>query len=136
VAGQAHTVFGAQQSRVTTSVTRDKPDGCPRVINAIFVSDCGAPSTTRTCHDLRAPLRALDGFSDELLRCYADRLDDRGQHYLRRLRSGTQRMGQLIDDMLQLSRLNRGEMKRESVDLTALAEAVAAELRGREPDRK
>lgn len=86
-------------------------------------------------HDLRSPLRALDGFSDELLRCYADRLDDRGQHYLRRLRSGTQRMGQLIDDMLQLSRLNRGEMKRESVDLTALAEAIAAELRGGEPDR-
>ncbi|MDG3005470.1 sensor histidine kinase [Paludisphaera mucosa] len=87
-------------------------------------------------HDLRAPLRALDGFSDELLRSYADRLDDRGRHYLRRLRSGTQRMGQLIDDMLQLSRLNRGEMKRERVDLTALAEAVAAELQGREPDRR
>jgi light-regulated signal transduction histidine kinase (bacteriophytochrome) len=86
-------------------------------------------------HDLRAPLRALDGFSDELLRGYSDRLDDRGQHYLRRLRSGTQRMGQLIDDMLQLSRLNRVAMKREPVDLTALAEGVAAELRGREPDR-
>ena len=51
------------------------------------------------------------------------------------MRSGTQRMGQLIDDMLQLSRLNRGEMKRERVDLTALAGAVAAELRCREPDR-
>jgi light-regulated signal transduction histidine kinase (bacteriophytochrome) len=86
-------------------------------------------------HDLRAPLRALDGFSDELLRCYADRLDDRGQHYLQRLRSGTQRMGQLIDDMLQLSRLNRVAMKREPVDLTTLAEGVAADLRGREPDR-
>jgi len=86
-------------------------------------------------HDLRAPLRALDGFSDELLRSYTDRLDDRGQHYLRRLRSGTQRMGQLIDDMLMLSRINRGAMRREPVDLTALAEGVAAELRGREPDR-
>jgi signal transduction histidine kinase len=87
-------------------------------------------------HDLRAPLRALDGFSDELLRSYADRLDDQGRHYLRRLRSGTQRMGQLIDDMLQLSRLNRGEMKRDRVDLTALSEAAAAELRSREPDRQ
>ena len=86
-------------------------------------------------HDLCAPLRALDGFSDELLRCYADRLDERGQHYLRRLRAGTQRMGQLIDDMLLLSRLNRGAMKREPVDLTALAEGVAAEFRDREPDR-
>jgi PAS domain S-box-containing protein len=87
-------------------------------------------------HDLRAPLRALDGFSDELLRSYSGKvLDDRGQHYLRRLRSGTQRMGQLIDDMLLLSRLNRGELKREPVDLTALAGAVATELAEREPDR-
>jgi light-regulated signal transduction histidine kinase (bacteriophytochrome) len=87
-------------------------------------------------HDLRAPLRALDGFSDELLRCYAERLDDKGRHYLRRLRSGTQRMGQLIDDLLLLSRLNRGAMRRERVDLTALAGAVAAELRQREPGRR
>jgi PAS domain S-box-containing protein len=87
-------------------------------------------------HDLRAPLRALDGFSDELLRSYADRLDDRGQHYLRRLRTGTQRMGQLIDDMLHLSRLNRGEMNLERVDLTALAHEVADELGGREPGRR
>ncbi|WP_439621016.1 sensor histidine kinase [Gemmata sp.] len=88
-------------------------------------------------HDLRAPLRALDGFSDELLRSYPGKvLDDRGQHYLRRLRSGTQRMGQLIDDMLLLSRLNRGELRREGVDLTAVAGEVAAELRAREPARQ
>jgi signal transduction histidine kinase len=88
-------------------------------------------------HDLRGPLRALDGFSDELLRAYPGKvLDDRGQHYLRRLRSGTQRMGQLIDDMLLLSRLNRGEVKRERVDLSALADDVAAELKGREPERQ
>jgi PAS domain S-box-containing protein len=88
-------------------------------------------------HDLRAPLRALDGFSDELLRSYPGRvLDDRGQHYLRRLRSGTQRMGRLIDDMLQLSRINRGEMSRETVDLSALAGEVAAELAGGEPGRR
>ncbi len=87
-------------------------------------------------HDLRAPLRALDGFSDELLRSYADLLDDRGRHYLRRLRLGTQRMGRLIDDMLQLSRLNRVEMKWERVDLSALATVVSAELQSREPDRR
>jgi PAS domain S-box-containing protein len=87
-------------------------------------------------HDLRAPLRALDGFSDELLRSYADRLDDKGRHYLGRLRSGTQRMGQLIDDMLQLSRINRGGMRRGRVDLTALAGEVAAELRGGEAGRQ
>jgi PAS domain S-box-containing protein len=88
-------------------------------------------------HDLRAPLRVLDGFSDELLRSYPGKLlDDRGQHYLRRMRLGTQRMGQLIDDMLLLSRLNRGELKRERVDLTVLAGEVAADLGSREPERQ
>lgn len=86
-------------------------------------------------HDLRAPLRALDGFSDELIRGYSDQLDDRGRHYLERLRSNTRRMGQLIDDLLQLSRLSRDAMRSETVDLSALAEAVAAELKQREPRR-
>ncbi|QEL16826.1 sensor histidine kinase [Limnoglobus roseus] len=86
-------------------------------------------------HDLRAPLRALDGFSQELLLRYADRLDEQGRHYLRRVRVGTQRMGQLIDDLLKLSRVTRSEMRSERVDLTALAEAVVAELREREPAR-
>jgi light-regulated signal transduction histidine kinase (bacteriophytochrome) len=87
-------------------------------------------------HDLRAPLRALDGFSDELLRSYADKFDDRGRQYLERVRAGTQRMGQLIDDLLQLSKHSRGEMKRESVELSTIALSVADELRQREPDRK
>jgi signal transduction histidine kinase len=88
-------------------------------------------------HDLRAPLRAVDGFSDELLSSYPGRaLDDRGQHYLRRIKAGAERMGRLIDDLLGLSRLNRGEMRRERVDLSALAESVAAELRQHEPGRQ
>jgi PAS domain S-box-containing protein len=87
-------------------------------------------------HDLRAPLRVLDGFSDELLRRYAAHLDDQGRHYLQRLRTGTQRMGDLIDDLLQLSRFSRGEMKRERVDLSGLARAIAADLLQREPDRQ
>ncbi len=88
-------------------------------------------------HDLRAPLRALDGFSEELLRSYPGKvLDEKGEHYLRRLRSGTQRMGQLIDDLLKLSRLTRAEVAQAPVDLTALAESVADELRQREPTRQ
>jgi PAS domain S-box-containing protein len=86
-------------------------------------------------HDLRTPLRALDGFSRELLQKYGDRLDDQGRHYLRRIRAGTQRMGQLIDDLLKLSRVTRSEMRHERVDLTALAETVIAELREHEPGR-
>ncbi len=86
-------------------------------------------------HDLRAPLRAIDGFARELLQSYADRLDDQGRHYLRRVRSNSQRMADLIDDLLQLSRLSRVEMKYEPVDMTALAAAIAADLRQREPGR-
>jgi PAS domain S-box-containing protein len=88
-------------------------------------------------HDLRAPLRALDGFSEELLRTYSGKiLDEKGQHYLQRLRAGSQRMGQLIDELLQLSRISRGELKRERVDLSALASSVAAELKQQEPARQ
>ncbi|WP_238537787.1 sensor histidine kinase [Zavarzinella formosa] len=86
-------------------------------------------------HDLRTPLRALDGFSRELLESHAGQLDEQGMHYLRRVRAGTQRMGNLIDDLLKLSRVTRGEMRRERVDLTALAETVFAGLRDLEPGR-
>ncbi len=80
-------------------------------------------------HDLRSPLLAIDGFATLLGDLYGDRLEVRGQSYLQRLRAGTQRMGQLIDDLLQLSRATRREMHREAVDLTAMAQEVAADLR-------
>ncbi len=86
-------------------------------------------------HDLRTPLRAVDGFSLELLQSHSNQLNEQGQHYLQRIRSGTQRMGQLIDDLLTLSRVTCAELKRENVDLSALAETVAAELRQLEPMR-
>jgi PAS domain S-box-containing protein len=86
-------------------------------------------------HDLRAPLRAIDGFSQALVEDYGDRLDATAQDYLRRIRAGTQRMGRLIDDLLHLSRIGRAELVPAAVDLSGLAEAVAAELRAREPGR-
>jgi signal transduction histidine kinase len=86
-------------------------------------------------HDLRAPLRSLDGFSQALLEDYADKLDAQGQDYLRRIRAGSQRMGQLIDDLLNLSRVSRGEMSRELVDLSKMAHEVADELRAAAPQR-
>jgi PAS domain S-box-containing protein len=86
-------------------------------------------------HDLRAPLRAIDGFSQALLEDYADKLDEDGQDYLQRVRKATQRMGRLIDDMLGLSRITRSEMHRVSVNLSAIVEAIAAELQQAEPQR-
>jgi PAS domain S-box-containing protein len=87
-------------------------------------------------HDLRAPLRAIDGFSQVISEDYADRLDDQGRDYLNRIRTATQRMGQLIDDMLALSRVTRTEMQSGIVDLSALAADVFAELQKSEPERK
>ena len=86
-------------------------------------------------HDLRAPLRSIDGFSQALLEDYQDKVDDTGKDYLRRVRAGSQRMGHLIDDLLKLSRLTRREMLREKVDLSALVRCAANELQQREPDR-
>lgn len=87
-------------------------------------------------HDLRSPLRSIDGFSQALLEDYTDKLDTQGKDYLTRVRAASQKMGRLIDDLLNLSRMTRTEMRREVVDLSALAKAAAAELQNREPGRQ
>lgn len=79
-------------------------------------------------HDLRAPLRGMDGFSQALLEDYAGQIDATGQDYLRRIRAASQRMGQLIDDLLNLSRVTRSEMTLDPVNLTALAHKVITQL--------
>lgn len=86
-------------------------------------------------HDLRAPLRAIDGFSQALIEDYGDRLEGDGKEYLGRIRAAAQRMSQLIDDMLSLSRVTRSEMKRESVDLSELAKEIVQELQNVDPNR-
>ncbi len=86
-------------------------------------------------HDLRAPLRSIDGFSAALLEGYADKLDAKGQEHLARVRAAARRMGHLIDDLLQLSKVGRAELRRQRVDLSGLAETVAAELRQANPER-
>jgi PAS domain S-box-containing protein len=84
-------------------------------------------------HDLRAPLRAIDGFSQALLEDYADRLDDTGRQYLERVRAASQRMGHLIDHILRLSRVTRGEMVVEPIDLSDMAAQVALQLQESDP---
>lgn len=86
-------------------------------------------------HDLRAPLRSIDGFSQVVLAKYGPQLDAGGQHYLERIRAGSQRMAQLIDDLLRLSRLTRTPLARQAVDLSALASEVIEELRQGHPER-
>jgi signal transduction histidine kinase len=86
-------------------------------------------------HDLRAPLRAIDGFSQALLEDCAEKLDSRGKDYLKRVRAAAQRMARLIDDLLELSYVARTDLRRGEVDLTGLARDIAAQLRRMQPDR-
>ena len=87
-------------------------------------------------HDLRAPLRSIDGFSQALLEDCADQLNSEGRSYLQRVRAAAQRMAELIDDMLKLAQVTRAELKREAVDLKQLSEAVAGELVKSQPERE
>jgi signal transduction histidine kinase len=87
-------------------------------------------------HELRSPLRSMDGFSLALLEDYGDRLDADGQDCIRRVRAASQRMAQLVDDLLYLSRVTRREVCRERVDLSALARTITAELQGTQPERQ
>ena len=86
-------------------------------------------------HDLTAPLRGIDGWSLALLEDYGDQLDERGRQHLNRVRAETQRMGQLIDDLLKLSRLTRAEMRRNVVDISELAQNIARRFQEDQPDR-
>jgi PAS domain S-box-containing protein len=87
-------------------------------------------------HDLRTPLRTIDGFSLALLEDYADKLDDEGKDYLQRVRAATQRMGWLIDDILKLSRVTRAEMRRETLDLGDIARDILQRLSETYPERR
>ncbi len=86
-------------------------------------------------HDLRAPLRAIDGFSKLLLEEYGTTIDEQGRDYLDLVQAGARRMGELIDDLMQLSRVSSAALKRERVDLSTMARAVFTELQQRDPHR-
>lgn len=87
-------------------------------------------------HDLRAPLRSIDGFAQALREDWGDRLDEAAQDHLSRVRNAAQRMGRLIDDLLKLSRLSRAQVQRVDVDLSQIARDVARELEDRNPTRR
>ncbi|NMG74715.1 PAS domain S-box protein [Aromatoleum diolicum] len=86
-------------------------------------------------HDLRAPLRAMSGFSQALLEDYRDKLGDEAKVYLDQIGIASRKMGELIEGILALSRVTRGELQRETIDLSALADRILADLRRAEPDR-
>ncbi|MEI8173868.1 MAG: PAS domain S-box protein [Deltaproteobacteria bacterium] len=87
-------------------------------------------------HDLRAPLRGIDGWSLALLEDYGEGLDDQARKYLHRVRTETQLMGRLIDDLLKLSRVTRAELRLMPIDLTAMAHSIANRLQEERPDRR
>jgi light-regulated signal transduction histidine kinase (bacteriophytochrome) len=86
-------------------------------------------------HDLRAPLRSIDGFSKAVQEDYHSQLDADGADFLQRIRSAAKRMGELIDDLLELSRVSRADLHNEQVNLSELAESIIQELRQAEPGR-
>jgi signal transduction histidine kinase len=87
-------------------------------------------------HDLRRPLRAIDAFSRALAEDCAAQLPPEGHDHLRRITAGAQRMAELIDDLFALSKVTRGEFRREHVDLSALATTIVGELARHEPERR
>jgi len=143
-AGQAYAVCG-----ISTDITgRKRAEEQVRKLNAELeqrVRDRTAEleATAReldafaysVSHDLRAPLRSVHGFSQVLMEDYAGRLDDDGRQHLRRIQANVARMGQLIDDLLRLSRVTRTGLNRERVDIGAQASEIIDELRGAEPHR-
>jgi light-regulated signal transduction histidine kinase (bacteriophytochrome) len=92
--------------------------------------------TFSVAHDLRSPLRALSGYSEALIEDYGDRLDETGRWYAERILAATERMGALIDDLLNLSQVSRAELVLGPVDLSAEVADIADELQAREPKRR
>jgi PAS domain S-box-containing protein len=105
---------------------KDKAEAANRELEAFSYS---------VAHDLRAPLRAIDGFAQALIEDYSHRLDIIGQRHLERIRAAAQRMAALIDDLLRLSRVTRHEQKREVVNLSSVARIAMAQIERADPQR-
>lgn len=86
-------------------------------------------------HDLRAPLRSIDGFSNKILKIYGEKLDDQGKDYFMRVMNASRHMGHLIDDLLKLARISRMEMVLENTNLSAMVQSIANEFSESNPQR-
>ena len=86
-------------------------------------------------HDLRAPLRSIDGFSNKILKDYSNLFDDQGKDYFNRVMNASRHMGRLIDDLLKLARISRIDMNMEEIDLSAIAQSIVRELKESNPER-
>jgi PAS domain S-box-containing protein len=125
--GISHDVTERKQATAELSAAKSAAEDANRELETFSYS---------VAHDLRTPLRAIDGFSQALTEDYGDRLDAEGRRYLVRVRQSAQRMAELIDDLLTLSRVTRSELRRDRVDLSALARTVLATLQRLEPERR
>ncbi len=133
------TVFGVYRLRVLQLLKRKK-----ELEQHVFERTAQLYATNKeleafsysVSHDLRAPLRSIDGFSEALLEDYASIIDEQGKDYLCRMRTASQHLEELIDDMLKLSQVTRGELFRTSVDLSTLAQSIANRLQTDHPERQ
>jgi PAS domain S-box-containing protein len=124
--GISHDITERRQEVSELSAAKESADAANRELETFSYS---------VAHDLRGPLRAIDGFSQALLEDYGGRLDREGLRYLARVREAAQRMAELIDDLLTLSRVTRSELRRERVDLSALASRLLSGFQRLEPER-
>ena len=122
----ARDISDRKRAEVALARARDEAEHASREFEAFSYS---------VAHDLRAPLRGIDGFALALLEDYAERLDDEGRRYLARVRENAQRMAELIENLLMLARVTQTDIARESIDVSALARQAAARLRAHQPGR-
>ncbi|HEX2733601.1 MAG TPA: PAS domain S-box protein [Polyangiaceae bacterium] len=122
----ARDISERKRAEETIARSRDAMQAANRELEAFSYS---------VAHDLRAPLRGIDGFSLALLEDYSSKLDAEGLRYLKRVRESAQHMAQLIESLLSLAQINRGELRRERVDLSALGRIVAERLKSSQPER-
>ncbi len=125
--GTAQDISDRKQSEITIQQTTAQLEASNRELEAFAYS---------VSHDLRAPLRAIDGFSNALLEDYGEQFGEEGKDYFDRIRRNVNRMGMLIDDLLRLSRISRSEMQYSNVNLSALVQEQLAELQILEPERQ